>query len=338
MSISAGFWDVMHHLLNKPETFFSPPHALLYFGVATALVGSIILFLSWRWLDPESRSMWRFPFIAGIGGIFILVAAGPIDFAWHSAFGLDGLLSPPHQILLSGMFLCAISSAISIIRYTARHHPPSGLAMRGATLTLLAGWLTVLGYIYSYSLPFSDTEFFQFNPDVWFAATFATITLPFVGAVVLILASRLVNLRFGVLSCLGAALLAVNGAATILSNPALGASIPFYAMAIIPIMAADYIISSYKNRRGIIAAGIIVGPLFYFMYYPYVTYIYNGVIFNKVISGSVTFQVFFEQLPIIIPAAIVPAIVMGILGAVLSDRIVPVITGKKAYHETITHT
>ena len=35
-----GEWDITNHLLNKPETFFAPPHALLYTGVAIALIGT----------------------------------------------------------------------------------------------------------------------------------------------------------------------------------------------------------------------------------------------------------------------------------------------------------
>jgi hypothetical protein len=40
-----------------------------------------------------------------VAGILMLIAAGPVDFAWHSAFGLDGLLSPPHFVLLMGMIV-----------------------------------------------------------------------------------------------------------------------------------------------------------------------------------------------------------------------------------------
>src|ERR687898_841523 len=45
---SAGSWDITNHLLNKPETFFSPPHVILYSGIALSLVGASIMFLCWR--------------------------------------------------------------------------------------------------------------------------------------------------------------------------------------------------------------------------------------------------------------------------------------------------
>jgi amino acid transporter len=43
-----GSWDITNHLLSKPETFFSPPHALMYSGVAVTLIGVILYFVGWK--------------------------------------------------------------------------------------------------------------------------------------------------------------------------------------------------------------------------------------------------------------------------------------------------
>jgi hypothetical protein len=43
LSASSGSWDITNHLLNKPETFFSPPHAGIYIGVAIVLSGSVMV-------------------------------------------------------------------------------------------------------------------------------------------------------------------------------------------------------------------------------------------------------------------------------------------------------
>src|ERR671939_1564543 len=48
VSTSGGSWDITNHLLNKPETFFSAPHAILYSGVALAMLGSAVIFQDWR--------------------------------------------------------------------------------------------------------------------------------------------------------------------------------------------------------------------------------------------------------------------------------------------------
>ena len=39
---SAGSWDITNHLLNKPESFFSLPHAALYTGVGMVILGSVV--------------------------------------------------------------------------------------------------------------------------------------------------------------------------------------------------------------------------------------------------------------------------------------------------------
>src|SRR5215216_7129515 len=56
---SGGSWDITNHLLNKPETFFSPPHVILYSGIALSLVGASIMFLYWRsysiYISPTHR-------------------------------------------------------------------------------------------------------------------------------------------------------------------------------------------------------------------------------------------------------------------------------------------
>ncbi len=44
LAAAGGSWDITNHLLNKPETFFALPHAILYSGVASAVVGTVLIF------------------------------------------------------------------------------------------------------------------------------------------------------------------------------------------------------------------------------------------------------------------------------------------------------
>ena len=48
-------------------------------------------------------------------GVVMLVSAGPFDFAWHSAFGLDGLLSPSHAVLTIGMAVSSIGALLGVL-------------------------------------------------------------------------------------------------------------------------------------------------------------------------------------------------------------------------------
>lgn len=323
-----GGWDITNHLLNKPETFFAPPHALLYTGVAIALIGTIVMFIRWNKFSEDERAHYRFPVKLGIIGIFLLVGAGPIDFLWHSNFGLDGLLSLPHQTLLSGMFLCAVGSMISIIRY-GKSYKNNSYSIHHFLIVLatLPVWMTSSGFLYSFSLPFSDTDYFNFNPEIYFAVVFATISMPFLNSSILVLTSKLANYKFGIMSITGITLLIINASTSILPNPALVVTLPFYFITVIPFVVADVILTMTKRRTAIYATGAILGTTFYFLYFPLITHVYNEVIYNRVVSGSMTSNVYFEMLPIIFPLIVGPAIIMGIIGTGFSEKVLLKIHG-----------
>lgn len=317
-----GGWDITNHLLNKPESFFSLPHALLYSGVAIALFATIMMFISWNNISSDQKSKYRFPIKLGLIGIFVLIIAGPIDFVWHSNFGLDGLLSPPHQTLLSGMFLCSVASMISILRYGASHKRKTySIHLFLVVLAILPVWMVSTGFLYSFSLPFSNTEFFDFNPEIYFAVIFATVSMPFLTSVILVLSSKLSNYKFGILSITGILLLIINTANSIVPNPALIDTIPFYLLTIIPFVVADVILASSQRRTAIYGAGAILGSTFYFLYFPLITHAYNEVIYSRIVSGSVTSQVYFEIMPVVFPIVIAPAIILGIFGTIFASKV-----------------
>ena len=55
-----GSWDITNHLLSKPETFFSPPHALMYSGVAISLVGVVLTFVGWKNLQKFKDKLFSY--------------------------------------------------------------------------------------------------------------------------------------------------------------------------------------------------------------------------------------------------------------------------------------
>jgi len=322
LTIVSGGWDVTNHLLNKPETFFSTSHLLLYSGVIVALFGTIIMISQWYKMPIDEKFCYSFSVKLGMIGIPILLAAGPVDFLWHSNFGLDGLLSPPHLTLISGMFLCAVGSMISNLRFGLAYKKKSySIYHFLVPLAILPVWIVSSAFLYSFSLPFSETEHFDFNPGIYFAAVFATLSMPFLNSTILILTSKLVNYKFGILSITGIFLLIINVANSILPNPALIETIPFYFLTIIPFIAADVILSTSQRRSAIYAAGIIVASTFYFSYFPLITHVYNEVIYDRVVSGSMTSNVYFEMMPVVFPIIIGPAIIMGMVGTGFADKI-----------------
>jgi hypothetical protein len=314
LAIAGGTWDVTNHLLNKPETFFSPPHAVLYSGTGVALIGAIIVISASR---ASGRKDWPAKLV--LVGIALILAAGPIDFAWHSAFGLDGLLSPPHSVLVSGMVATSMGAAVGIstsYSKTARKGMPVVLIIAA----LLPAWLASAGAIHMFSLPFSNTAFFDFNPEPRAGAIVATLGFPIVTAAILVAASALSGRRFGAATALGASFIFVGTLTSIIPNDALLSTIPFYMTAIIPLASADAVMSRWNSRYSVLAAGTIAGLAFIILYYPLITHTYNEAMDNRTVWASLTALIYFDMLDTVFTLVAVPAACAGIIGAVIGHR------------------
>ena len=313
LAAAGGSWDITNHLLNKPETFFAPPHAVLYSGAASAVVGTVLVFSASKKSSAAGKMIWPVKLV--IAGVVMLISAAPVDFGWHSAFGLDGLFSPPHFVLVSGMIAGSAGALAGFAQSTKRL--PSVLIV----IAILPIWLGASGMIDMFSLPFSETEYFNFNPHPTIGVTVATLAFPFLISACLIGSSALAGKQFGVLSMTGAAFIIIGVLTSIIPNSALTPTIPFYVLSIIPIVAADALLAFSKSRFSLYAAGTIVSLAFFMLYYPLITYTYNEVFESKVVWPSMIAQIYFDMIQNVFPLVVIPAAAMGILGALLIDRL-----------------
>jgi hypothetical protein len=314
LAAAGGSWDITNHLLNKPETFFAPPHAVLYSGAASAVAGTVLLFSASRRSAAADKMIWPVKLV--IAGVIILICAGPVDFGWHSAFGLDGLLSPPHFALVSGMIASSTGSLAGLSQSTKRLLPSVLIV-----IAILPVWLAASGMIDMFSLPFSETRYFNFNPSPTLGVAVTTLAFPFLISACLIGSSALAGKRFGVLSMTGAVFIIIGVLTSIIPNSALAATIPFYISGIIPIVAADALLAFSRSRLSLYAAGTIVGLTFFMLYYPLITYTYNEVLERKVVWPSLIVIIYFGMIQNVFPLVALPAAAMGILGALVSDRL-----------------
>lgn len=320
LAAGGGSWDITNHLLNKPETFFAPPHAILYSGVGLAVAGAAVLYLSSRHL----RTM-PWPAKLALSGVALLVIAGPVDLAWHSAFGLDGLFSPPHFVLVADMVASSLGGVAGMAYHSAgtdgrfRLHP--GLVVLG----VVPVWLAFSGIADLLTLPFSKTAFFDFDPDPTSAVFIATMAFPLIIAACLCAASHLSGRRFGAVSLVGAGFIAIGALSSIVPANSLHYTLPFYALGIIPIVAADAIMS-YRLWRpfpvATFAAGAVVGIAFFMLYFPLITHTYNeSVDPSRLVWPSVTGEIYFGLMLSTYPLLVGPAAAMGVVGAVVSAKL-----------------
>ncbi|HKU48911.1 MAG TPA: hypothetical protein VJP79_03080 [Nitrososphaera sp.] len=333
LAAGGGSWDITNHLLNKPETFFAPPHAVLYSGVGTSVAGALLVFFASR--SMTGRIVW--PAKLALAGIALLVSAGPVDFAWHSAYGLDGLFSPPHFVLVSGMVASSLGGLASMVYYKSMSlRTRSGgsrvlerINMHPALIVIgiVPLWLSLSGVVDMLTLPFSDTPFFKFNPDPASGVAIATMAFPIVIASCLCGASVLSGRRFGAMSLAGAAFLTTSALTSIVPSEALHPTLLFYALSIIPIVAADAIMS-YRFWRPfaipVYAAGAVLGLTFIALYYPLVTHTFNEAINPaRIVWPSVTAEIYFDMItPATYAVMAVPSAALGVAGAIAANRIV----------------
>ncbi|NND87327.1 MAG: hypothetical protein HKM23_08435 [Nitrosopumilus sp.] len=315
-----GSWDITNHLLSKPETFFSPPHALMYTGVAISLIGTVLSFVGWKNLQKFSDSYFLSLKIKLIG-IALLIGAGPFDFIWHSNFGLDGLLSPPHLTLIMGMFLCSVGGMVGIIRYLKINDCKDYFLSLLIILAVIPVWLSCSGIISSLSLPFSNTDYFELNPEPHFAFVVATLAYPFLISTSCLLAHRLSDAKFGMMSILGGLFLLIYSTTAIVPNLAMLDSIQFYSLNLILFIASDAILFFYKSRKSMIFVGGLLGSVFYMVYYPYVMYTFNEILLGRLVSPSLIYFVYFELIDNVMLITVIPAVAMGILAVFFSEKI-----------------
>ena len=107
-ALLATYWDDSWHTDKGQDGFGIPPHLVLYGGVLLAsLAVAAWGLIAWRragWGLAGARTVLAEPalLLAGIGGTTTL-ASGPVDGAWHAAYGRDAVLwSPPHLTAVLG--------------------------------------------------------------------------------------------------------------------------------------------------------------------------------------------------------------------------------------------
>jgi hypothetical protein len=335
LQIAGTSWDVTSHIMQEPETFFTPSHTVLYTGVGLlAIAAGTSGFLLIRNNELRGRSF-ATPMKLLIIGSTMSLAAGPSDFLWHETFGVDGLLSPPHLALITGMLINAVATVLGLTRIGAHATSSSRQRLIKAAMVpaFAALWFTTIWYVYMFSLPFSDGENFQFNLNPTIASLIAIVTLPLLSSIIFLTASKSIG-RFGAGTIVSALVVGINIFANIVPSQGMMISIlPWYfIVAILPALFADIILnnSTTKSKLGLIAselvAGILVSSVFYIFNYPMLTWAF-AIPLDMPIANLQGMQAvasltsnFLSTLPVMLSITLVPAALMGLLGALFVSK------------------
>jgi hypothetical protein len=342
LQISGSNWDIIWHGIGNVESFFTPPHSVIYSGVALAIGSIILAIFLFTVLEQKkgSRSISPLYFLRlstipfslklAVIGSLLQLTAGPFDFWWHNQFGFDGLLSPPHSVLASGMLMVALGALIGI--YTLKRDNNTLFFSKVCLAIAFAVFLMVaVGMVLMFTLPFSKGQYFDFNPDPLAAVAAASIVIPFLIGLCLFSAARVTSMPF-IFTSITAIIMLIQSTTTIISNSYFVGIFPFYLLNIFPAMLAD-IILQYRRGEGItlipasnttvkrsLIASIIVPLFFTTLFFPWSVDVYGG--FFKP-SDNIRTEKFFIQLlmPLIIPIVIPLSAVSSMAGEYLVWRL-----------------
>ena len=149
------FLDGWAHDNNKPETFFTPWHAVLYSGFAAASGYALYMALRSRNGGPILQTLPRGHGLTLLAlGLFGIGAAA--DLVWHELFGIEvgveALLSPTHLLLLTA----GVVALSAPLRAAWGSSGPDATTLRGFLPALLSvALLTALvGFFLLYLSPF----------------------------------------------------------------------------------------------------------------------------------------------------------------------------------------
>ncbi len=171
-----GQFDVSWHRSIGRDTFWTPPHMMVYAcGLLAGISCAYLILATTFTLRPGLRAAsvsllgLRAPlgiFITAWGGLMMLYSA-PVDNWWHNAYGLDvRVASPPHILLLAGTWAVTLGTLILCCAHLNRARL-AGSEQRASPylrLFLFVGALAVI-HLMSYSMGYTfDTRLHQAKP------------------------------------------------------------------------------------------------------------------------------------------------------------------------------
>ena len=318
LEIWGGSWDITSHLLGAPETFFTPPHAVLYSGVGISLIASILAsIMLFRNKELRNTSL-SFGLKLIIIGSVVQIFAGPSDFAWHEMFGTDGLLSPTHLTLITGILIQSVGIVLGLTRLI-----PYGfkIVKPVSVISFSALWFIVIAYIFQFTLPISRGETMNLNPDPYVAGVILAITMPFFSVLIFWSAAKSMK-KFGWASSVTALLIFFNITANVIPAEALWGYIPWFGIAMIVSIISDAIMTDKikVGRFSEMISGALVGAVFLVYSMPLVGMAYIQFYVFSGVSGYSLLPEFAETLAMILGIMCIPGAIMGILAVKIAKK------------------
>src|SRR6266511_1688445 len=230
VEMTGGDWDIRWHIRRLVEVFWTPPHTVLYSGLAIAFAsafGAHVLQL----LGPVPPRPLRVGIRVALIGLATQLVAGGFDTWWHATFGVDDALSPPHVLLIGGMVISAfgfISGLVVLARASAFWATAVPSVRRLLYAAMPAAFVALFYALWGFSWVFTYPGFTKppFLAELWqrsiVGMLFATL-LPFIA----LSAARLLPWWGGATATLALGL----------------------ALILVPAIVIDFVVKRYPSER-----------------------------------------------------------------------------------------
>ena len=111
IAVLAGAWDAWWHGAMGRDTFWEPPHLLLYSAIIVAIAAGI-----YGWYKTREK-IWRWLAIV----LALVPISAPFDDLWHRLFGVENISSPlivwsPPHLVLIGAITASLVGLLPLIR------------------------------------------------------------------------------------------------------------------------------------------------------------------------------------------------------------------------------
>jgi hypothetical protein len=320
LQVGAANWDIIWHGVVNVESFFTPPHTVLYSGVGLSLITTVVGLI----VSIRQKTSLRCPFSIYRSipnplklialGCLVEVFSGQFDNWWHTNFGFDGLLSPPHLMLISGMLISIIGALVGTHLLVSRKK----FKIMSEMICYGILWMVTINFVFMFTLPFSDGQYFDFNPSPT-AALILGSTLPSVFTAVIFYSLQNIQFPFR-MTVVAATLMTIQSSATITSNNYFASLFPFYLMNILIPLSLDVISILTQNSKKVptkfndhkrIIFSVAISFFFVTMYFPWSVNMFKSFFGIDLITFESV--LIFEQLlwkfivPILMPVSFVSA-------------------------------
>ena len=327
LQVSGANWDVIWHGIVNVESFFTPPHVVIYSGVAIALIATIAgLAVSLRETHKTAHKLKSYlrkipsPLKLIIIGCLVELFSGQFDNWWHSNFGFDGLLSPPHLLLISGMTMCIFGSLYGV----RSNYSGSKLHTISLLFAYSVLWMVVINFVFMFTLPFSKGLYFNFNPNPVVALVIGSTLLPLFTCLIFMSAIKNIKSKFR-LTGITALLMAMQSVSTIFSNVYFPPILPIYLMNLIPAVVMDLFIldkenANYNSSKNVLVASITMAVFAITLFFPWSVNIYK-VYFSIDLDTFESISLFNKLLtPFILPVLVPVSIGVSVAGGLLNSK------------------